>query len=523
MNHFAIFALLYMASFLYEMVEKWKHVGFTWAFLILICCLILTGINRLKFLVFLLASTAYILLFRFPEVANHVNFILLLNIPLTISVIYSLRQPRSTHQDCFRLMRPFMQVALILAYFFAGFHKLNYDFFHPDVSCLGWFLGAFAAIAKSSRILFMPSALILLGMLVWAARSLGNPLKRISRETRFLLLALLTMATVASGSILLLMQQDRVPAGLRAFVIFAVAISVIAWEIIGGLLLLSPGFQGLALAFSAAMHASFAFIGFVDFSSLAFALIFCFIPVSYLTIFDEKSAFKIASRSFHRVEAYFCLLLLNGLLTGIHYRLGLNLGDMVFLHGLIFNVGIFIVAWPILITLCSPQRPTWEGVPLLTPQVSRLAVLSFALFIIFFGMNSYLGLRTAGNFSMFSNLRTEGDRSNHFLLGSNPLKLWGYQDDVVEVLEIDDDAAELGHKYRPLQGRQLPTVEFRKLIYKWTTANYTVPVTFRHDGTVYTSRDIVNDTVWQTPKRNWAMYAMDFRIIQPEGRNQCRW
>lgn len=134
-----------------------------------------------------------------------------------------------------------------------------------------------------------------------------------------------------------------------------------------------------------------------------------------------------------------------------------------------------------------------------------------------------MGLRTAGTFSMFSNLRTEGPVSNHLLLGSNPLKVWGYQEDVVEVIEIDDETARLGHKYRPLKGQQLPAVEFRKLIHKWTKADYTVPITFVHAGKEYTTQDIVNDPTWRVPQRNWEAYLMDFRIIQPEGANQCRW
>jgi len=63
-------------------------------------------------------------------------------------------------------------------------------------------------------------------------------------------------------------------------------------------------------------------------------------------------------------------------------------------------------------------------------------------------MTSYLGLRTAGNFSMFSNLRTEGPGSNHLLLGANPLKRGHYQEDAVHILAIDDERARIGHRYQ---------------------------------------------------------------------------
>lgn len=523
MNYFSIFAILYITTFLYEMTEKWKHIGFSWAFVILLCLLVFTGINRLNFFLFLVASTAYILLFRFPEVANHVNVILIVNIPLILGILYTWLRPRMTDQDCLQITSPFLRVSLIMAYFFAGFHKLNQDFFHPEVSCLNWFMGAFVGILTRSTVMFIPSAVILLGLTALCLKLLGNPWKRLSRSFKFFLLTSGTVLAITCGSIFLLMLRDSVPIWLKAVVIFLVAVVVIAWEVIGGPLLLWPKAQGPILAFSATMHASFALIGFVDFSSLAFALLFCYIPQNYLDLLDKNSSIKLFRYQIHRAHAYFLTFLLGSLLTGLHYRMGWDFGDMPFLHGIVFLVGAAILIWPILAELFSPKRLPWRGVPLLNEQVNGLLILAFTLLVFFFGMNSYLGLRTAGNFSMFSNLRTEGVDSNHLVLASNPLKLWGYQDDVIDVLEINDEAAEIGHKYRPLKGERLPLVEFKKLIHKWTEANYTVPITFVHQGATYSSPDIVNDPTWRTPQRSWDMYLMDFRIIQTEGPNICRW
>lgn len=63
-----------------------------------------------------------------------------------------------------------------------------------------------------------------------------------------------------------------------------------------------------------------------------------------------------------------------------------------------------------------------------------------------FGLMPYLGLRTAGTFSMFSNLRTEGPRSNHLLLATNPLKRWGYQEDVVWILNLSPEVVDMDPK-----------------------------------------------------------------------------
>ena len=145
-------------------------------------------------------------------------------------------------------------------------------------------------------------------------------------------------------------------------------------------------------------------------------------------------------------------------------------------------------------------------------------VFLVALFL--FGMTSYVGLRTAGNFSMFSNLRTEENVANHLLLGSNPIKVWGYQEDVVRFIETDDDSGDVIHHYqRPLRGYELSVTEFRKWIYEWTEAGQTVPLKFEYRGEIHSTKD----PVWRTDERNWEMVLMDFRAIQPGGPNRCRW
>jgi len=139
----------------------------------------------------------------------------------------------------------------------------------------------------------------------------------------------------------------------------------------------------------------------------------------------------------------------------------------------------------------------------------------FLVLLFLYGMTPYLGLRTAGNFTMFSNLRTEGTFSNHLLLRSNPIKVWGYQEDVVRFMDMRDASG--------LKENSLPIVEFRKAIYDWTKAGQTVPLELEYRGEIYSTEDIVKDPVWRTEKRNWEMMLLDFRVIQPEGPNLCRW
>jgi hypothetical protein len=315
-------------------------------------------------------------------------------------------------------------------------------------------------------------------------------------------------------ALLALEPDPAIPPLAKTSVILAMAFVVIGWELIGGPLLAIPRLQAPLLAFSWTMHATLALIGFVDFGALALSLLFTFVPPSYLNLLDSRLRVPVLDLRVHRAHLYFAINVAAGILSGFHRGLA---------AGILFNMAALVFIWPVVSALAAPQRrPAWPGVPLSSRRTPRW-MWFFPALLVLHGITSYVGLRTAGNFSMFSNLRTEGARSNHFFLGSSPLKLWSYQEDVVRFIGIDDRGAKIGYQYQPLQGNHLPVVEFRKLIYAWTRAGSTIPMTFEHRGKIYMTEDIVNDPVWHTGARDWEMVLMDFRVIQPNGPNRCRW
>jgi hypothetical protein len=318
-----------------------------------------------------------------------------------------------------------------------------------------------------------------------------------------------------TAAALLLLKPESAMEGLTSpSVILTMAVVVIGWELIGGPLFAIPRFHAPLLAFSWAMHSSLALIGFVDFAALALALLFTFVPQPYLGLLAGRVRVPGLGLSMYRAQLYFAICILAAITSGLQRRL---------IPGMIFGVASLVFIWPILSALAGrPSRPAWAGVPISSRMTPRW-MFAFPVFLFIHGITSYVGLRTAGNFSMFSNLRTEGPVSNHFLLRSNPLKLWGYQEDVVHFNDIDDRQARISYQYQPLQGKQLPVVEFRKLIYAWTKAGATIPMTFEYRGRIHSTEDIVNDPVWRTDKRDWAMALMDFRSIQSGGPNHCRW
>lgn len=507
---FATFALLYMTAIFLELSEHWTHPLFTLAVLGLITVLVLTRLTRVTFLVFLTVTTTYFLGVRFPEVANHVNLIIYCNVLMMSGIIYSLVRRRGVQSDgdWFVALRPLLQVTLCIVYFMAGFHKLNADFVNPAVSCVtGTMTGLWDMVR--SNLLGLPT-IVVLGVGIAAASYLllaPSPLRRY--------LPLIGGGALGVG-LLALLLGPRV-AGELAPLVGKLAVTpmvglVFVWELAGGLLLLVPPLQLPVLLFSWTMHATLALIGFVDFGSLALALLFTFVPAAYQKLMGGPLRLPVGNLSLRRPQLYFALCLAAGFI-GVHSRLA---------AGIMFNVAALVLIWPLLFALVGrPPRPAWPGVPVKSRLTPRWLYV-FPVLLLLYASTSYLGLRTAGNFSMFSNLRTEGD-SNHLLLGSNPLKIWGYQEDVVRFIHIDDREAEIGHQYQPLQGRLLPVVEFRKLIYKWTRAGATIPLTFEYRGVVHSTPDVVNDPAWRTPARDLEMILLDFRSIQPAGPNLCRW
>jgi hypothetical protein len=513
MPAFVTFALLYMTAVYLELSEKWTYPSYTAAVLALIVVLALTRITRLTFLGFLAVTTAQWALVQLPDVANHVNLMVYANVAMMIGIAYSSARPRAVGSDdaWYAMMRPVLQVTLILVYFLAGFHKLNRDFVNPAVSCVTGTIDSLWAAARSS-LAGVPTFVVLgAGVAVVGALLLrSSPWRRYMPQAA---VAAVAVALLAVGLLLLPGGGVR-SAAYHALVPLMIAL-IILWEVVGGPLLAVPRLQLPVVAFSWSMHASLALVNFVDFGGLALALLYNFVPPAYQAVLAERVRLPGIARPVARIHLYVAIAVVAGAING-RARLG---------AGILFNIAALVFLWPLLRAWAGGvPRPRWEGVPL-TARRTPAWMLALPALLVAYASTAYLGLRTAGNFSMFSNIRTEGERSNHFLLASNPLKVWGYQEDVVRVLQIDDRAARIGYQYQPLQDRLLPVVEFRKLVYLWTQAGRTVPMTLEYRGVVHTTPDIARDPAWHTPRRTAAMRLMKFRSIQAEteGPNRCRW
>ncbi|KAG7354788.1 hypothetical protein IV203_004144 [Nitzschia inconspicua] len=162
-----------------------------------------------------------------------------------------------------------------------------------------------------------------------------------------------------------------------------------------------------------------------------------------------------------------------------------------------------------------------EGVKMRRPK-SVFSLLALAFFV-FFTMNTYLGLRTTGTLTMFSNLRTEGKYSNHLLLRNNPFKVFGYQDDVVTVLDRDERISE----DRLLKDFSYANVNFQREMLKeksWDEDNVYLKVSYQ--GEIYETNDLNNDPIFDIFRQEepfWSRKYLHFRDIQPYRQQDCEW
>ncbi|HEX6107655.1 MAG TPA: hypothetical protein VFZ26_18870 [Gemmatimonadales bacterium] len=501
------FAVLYMTAILLELVERWRHPYAATAALALVLALLAFGVTRITFLVFLASTTAYFLLAQFPDVANHVNIEIYCNLLLMAAIGWSLvrRRDYPEDDDVYEMVRPALQASMLLVYGLAGFAKLNADFLNPEVSCVGTMVGDLARVATLERA-GIPTGLLLLLPLLYLAYRLLAP--RLSRAP-----LVAGLAAVAATWLVALLVWPGLDSPAASGFLVGMAVAVILWELVLGPMLAIPALQLPVLVVSWGMHAALALIGFVDFGALALALLLTFVPRGYADLVNAPMRLPLVGRPMPRVQVYFAICVVAGVCSALGRR---------FPAGLAFNLAALVLLWPIIEAAAARGAAPWRGVPISSPLTPRW-LFAFPLLLLLHGLTSYLGLRTAGNFTMFSNLRTEGARSNHLVLPGNPLKLWGYDEDAVRVLEIDDARAAIGHQYQPLRGHRLPVVEFRKLIRAWSRAGATVPVRFEYAGTTWATDDIARDPVWGRAHRDWKMRLLDFRVIQDDGPNRCRW
>ena len=148
-------------------------------------------------------------------------------------------------------------------------------------------------------------------------------------------------------------------------------------------------------------------------------------------------------------------------------------------------------------------------------------LISLIIFVSFWGLKNYIGLGTIGNFTMFSNLVTESNRSNHFIIDTKFTKIFPFEEDNVRILRLDGQSKWKKQQILNFTEILIPTTEFSYLIHEWSeNSKDKINCTLVYRGQIFEVEDL------RTSKFSvfyWWYKFIPFRVIQVNGQNICRW
>jgi hypothetical protein len=359
---------------------------------------------------------------------------------------------------CGDVLRPIV----IVVYAFAFFHKLNSGFLDPESSCA---VALYAELTEWLSLLPLP-----------APRTIGP------------LAVYATLAVEGSIPVLLAFRRTRT----------------------------------LGVLVAVAMHVVFGVAGYYGFSMTMLAYLVFFTPA-------DLPAQLAASCSRHlpfRLSRAWRGAVLTGVgltlawFTVVVWRSEVWVLDAVDAawrrHGRnLFWIGFLATSLPTALACalhvrrCRPQQP-WD-----LPRSRWLLV--FTAIAVLNGLCPYVGLKTETAFAMYSNLRTEGGRSNHLLIRT-PIALADYQTDLVRVVSSSDARIQR----LAADGRRLPFLALRRHV-AWALEDGAahVAVTYSRDGRTHVVTAAGRDPELSAPLSFVEHHLLRFRVIPDEGANSC--
>jgi hypothetical protein len=374
-----LFAVLWACATLFHLASYrlWAHSGIEVALALSAFWLLLSP-NSLWRLVVLAVLQLIAVWDVLPRIANHWLVTGFINLTLLVAIasVALKRQPLS---GFFEKFAPAARVQLLILWFMAAFHKLNTDYFVAATSC-----ASIHYLELAKRLSFLPTTLPAQNFMIYVS-----------------------ILTEAGIPVLLIFRKTR---------ILGIFVGCSFHFLLG----LSP------------------FGDYYNFSAMLFALYFLFAPENYpelLVTWWKKHpvSTKVASRT-----------LQYGLVLGIAAAIAIAvllqnrsrlISDVLrfaplgawLVYGLVMMVIFFL-------SIHSSERHQTPARVLLKPAGVTIPIIALMFLN---GLSPYLGIKTEMSYSMFSNLRTEQDRSNHFLI-RHVLHLNGLADDVVTILHSSD-------------------------------------------------------------------------------------
>lgn len=322
--------------------------------------------------------------FRMPFSTNHWIFTAFVNVTILQAVAFLVFKHRSLQVGegaLFKVFAPVVRIEVIILYFFAVFHKLNSGFFDPVVSCA-------TDLLKAQNV----------GLIVPMSEGL------------FVFNAYLTLAIELMIPLLLCFQRTSI-AGVVVGLVFHCILSYSTYNAF--------------YDFSSVMFAAYFVFLAPDFSQYAVQR-FQRLKTSVQTIFSGFSATRLVT-----------IVILSTLGLGVFYLLNKSIDSFQRVH-LYFFWTVYSLLFAILIVGYIIRRTRHSSLKDYRPfAVAHWSLLMVPVLVFVNGTLPYLGLKTENSYAMFSNLRTEGGKTNHFIIPAT-MQVFDYQKEVVEIVSSTD-------------------------------------------------------------------------------------
>ncbi|MDJ1484946.1 HTTM domain-containing protein [Cytophagaceae bacterium YF14B1] len=350
--------------------------------LVLVLCLVRP--QSLTLLIALLTTSLVRTFIWMPFNPNHILFEWVVDAAILICILFAIVQNRNRknelafRNDLFDSFAPIARISICILYFFGVFHKLNTDYLKIPISCGAVLLQEIADRMYPMVVGDVPKLIAMWGTLIIESLI---PVLLIGKKTR-------------------------------------------KW----GILL------GLVFHFMLSFHPH---RGIYSFSSLMLGYFSLFLPQNAPLLLKESYlSFKARYRLLPGWQRWLIGL---GIPTGFVAYLGYMRMHATNGYENVMQIGFVLwCAWAIVTLLVYmlvfiPAK--WEFTPSFFKLPSRWAIIVFLLLLLN-SLSPYLGFKTQTSFSMFSNLRTEGGKTNHILM-PNAIVTHQWQDNLVQITRTD--------------------------------------------------------------------------------------
>lgn len=288
-----------------------------------------------------------------------------------------------------------------------------------------------------------------------------------------------------------------------------VAWGTIALELLIAIFLIRKKTFFIGFLMATSFHMVLAALEFIDFSMISLSIfVLALSSISY----NRKDSFK---NILMWIPFYTLAQLLVGLVSYFEGAVGRGSWGYLFQTILFVSFGVWVLFKGA--KICFGYKYTRTVKMAYSAYVFPVLVFVFASF-------NYLGLSTAGTFSMFSNIRTEENQWNHLFI-PKWVRIFSYQDKVYWITKMPHGFPRANREH-PRLNYGMPEIEFSRVLEYWRNEG-AIPsyIHYTVGGTDYKVQKVVEEDIFQGRRYSWIEKKLFFfrRVQREDQPRRCLW